>query len=120
MLMPNTTRRRPGKKCEDRQHHLGTLILAGNNLCLKNAKPTVFLRHICVCNPRRVLRDIKQIPNYRPGWRARWIRQPSSSSMVAKDNKKIKGKRDDEAINGIDEKELHYETGCLRRDDERL
>ena len=36
--------------------------------------------------------------------------------MVAKDNKKIKGKGDDEAINGVDEKKLHYETGCLRRE----
>jgi hypothetical protein len=40
--------------------------------------------------------------------------------MVAKDSKKIKGKGDDEAIHGIDEKELHYETGCLWRNDERL
>ena len=72
---------------------------------------TVFLRHIYVRQPGRILRDIKKIPDYRPRWRTRWIRQPSPSSVIAKDNKEVKEKGDGKAVNGVDKKELHDGLG---------
>jgi hypothetical protein len=45
--------------------------------------------------------------NYRPGWWARWIRQPSSFSIIAEGNKEIKEEGDSETVNSVDEKELH-------------
>jgi hypothetical protein len=81
---------------------------------------TVFFGHVRVRNPRCVLRGIEYVPNYRPRWRTRWIRQPSSSSTVAESSKDVKEKRDRKAVKGIDEKELHDGTGCLQKYNERL
>ena len=72
--------------------------------------PTVFLGHICVRTPRSILRDIEKIPNNRQAWWARWIRQPSSSSMIAKDDKEVKRKEDGKTIKGVDG---HWRTGLI-------
>ena len=76
---------------------------------------TVFLGHIHVRNPRRVLRDIEYIPDYWPRGRARWIRQPSSSSAVAEDRKEVDEKGDGKAINGVDKEGWHDGAGYLRK-----
>ena len=81
---------------------------------------TVFLGHIHVRNPRRVLRDIEYIPDYRPWWRARWIRQPSPSSAVAEDRKEVDEKGDGKEINGVDKEGWHDGAGYLRKNNMRL
>jgi hypothetical protein len=81
---------------------------------------TVFPRHIYVRNPRRIFRDIEYISDYRPWWRARWIRQPSPSLVVAEDKKEVKEKGDSKAINGVDKKGLHDGAGDLRKKNMRL
>ena len=81
---------------------------------------TIPLGHICVYNPRLVLRDSKKIANYRPGRRSRWIRQPSPSSAAAKGNKEVKEEGDGKGINGVGEKEPHNRTGYTWKDNARL
>ena len=79
-------------------------ISAGVNRCPESATPTVFFGHIRVHRPRLVFRDIKYILDDRSSWRSRWKREPSSSSVVAEDNKEAK-EGDGKRANGIDEKE---------------
>jgi len=81
---------------------------------------TVFPGHIYVRNPRRIFRDIEYIPDYRPWWRTRWIRQPSPSSVVTEDKKEVKEKGDGKAINGVDKEGLHDGVGDLQKKNMRL
>jgi hypothetical protein len=78
-------------------------VQLGRTGVVENVILTILLGHICVCNPRLVLRDSKKIANYRPGRRSRWIRQPSPSSAVAKGNKEVKEEGDGKGVNAVDE-----------------
>lgn len=40
--------------------------------------------------------------------------------MAAEDNKEVKEKGDGKAVKGVDEKELHGRTGCMRENNVRL
>jgi hypothetical protein len=85
---------------------------------------TVFLGHICICNPRYLARDIEQIADNGPRLRARWIGITSSPSVTLERDDEKNGCRDHEAVDHRDAGELHhlsrasYEGGKVKGSDE--
>ena len=63
------------------------------------------------------------MPNYRPGWWARWVRVSKTALLVfnnRKRNKEIKEEGDSETVNDVDEKELHDLDWLEHSDSQRL
>jgi len=76
---------------------------------------TVFLRHICIGKPRRLLRNIEEISYNRPrGWPGR-IRESSSAGVATKSEEKVDEPGDSEAVNHRDKREQHDCTRLLAR-----
>jgi hypothetical protein len=68
---------------------------------------TIFLRYIRIGYPRRELRNIEQIPDDRPRWRPRGIRETPSPSVIIEIEEGIKKDRESEAVNHRNERDWH-------------
>jgi hypothetical protein len=77
---------------------------------------TIFLRQIRVARPRRKLWNIKQIPNDRPRWWPRGIRETPSPSVIIEGEEGIKTKEEGEAVNRCDERDRHVGTRKTDKD----